>query len=168
MSERGRVAILISGRGSNMISLVDAMRSGAIDADPVVVLSNRPDAAGLERAQEFGIPTEVVDHSQFKPRRRHDQEVAERLQAYRPDLVCLAGYMRLLTPVMVDAFRGRMLNIHPSLLPAFPGLHAQQQALDYGVRVAGCTVHFVDEKCDHGPIVRQAAVAVEPEDDGSR
>lgn len=168
MPNRGRVAILISGRGSNMISLVEAMRDGRIPADPVVVLSNVPDAAGLERAREFGIATEVVDHRQHKPRRRHDLAVAERLKPYNVDLVCLAGYMRLLTPVMVEAFRGRMMNIHPSLLPAFPGLHAQRQAIQYGVRVAGCTVHFVDEECDHGPILRQASVEVAEGDDEQR
>ncbi len=164
MPERGRVGILISGRGSNMVSLVEAMRSGAIDADPVVVLSNVPAAEGLRRAEELGVATEVVDHKKVKPRRAHDAAVVETLQRYRVDLVCLAGYMRLLTPVMVDAFRHRMLNIHPSLLPAFPGLDAQRQALDYGVKVAGCTVHFVDEECDHGPILLQASVPVHDDD----
>ncbi len=160
MRERGRVGILISGRGSNMVSLVEAMRSGQIDAEPSVVLSNVPNAEGLRRAADFGIPTEVVDHKLVKPRRAHDAAVVDVLQRYQVDLVCLAGYMRLLTPVMVAAFRNRMLNIHPSLLPAFPGLEAQRQALEYGVKVAGCTVHFVDEKCDHGPILLQAAVPV--------
>jgi len=160
MAERGRVGILISGRGSNMVSLVEAIHSGQIDADAVVVLSNLPDAPGLRRAVEFGIPTELVDHKKIKPRRAHDAAVVAVLERYRVDLVCLAGYMRMLTPVMVEAFRNRMLNIHPSLLPAFPGLGAQRQAFEYGVKVAGCTVHFVDEKCDHGPILLQAAVPV--------
>jgi phosphoribosylglycinamide formyltransferase-1 len=164
MPDRGRVAILISGRGSNMVSLVEAMRRGDVPADPVVVLSNVASAEGLRRAEEFGIPTEVVDHRKVKPRAAHDRAVLEALTRYDVDLVCLAGYMRLLTPVMVEAFRGRMLNIHPSLLPAFPGLDAQRQALEYGVKVAGCTVHFVDEKCDHGPIVLQAAVPVLEDD----
>jgi len=160
MPDRGRVAILISGRGSNMVSLVEAMRRGDVPADPVVVLSNLPSAEGLARASEFGIPTEVVDHRKIKPRAVHDRAVIDMLNKYDVDLVCLAGYMRLLTPSMVDAYRGRLLNIHPSLLPSFPGLDAQRQALDHGVKVAGCTVHFVDEKCDHGSIVLQAAVPV--------
>jgi phosphoribosylglycinamide formyltransferase-1 len=160
MPERGRVAILISGRGSNMVSLVEAMRSGQIDAEPAVVLSNVPGAEGLRRAEELGVPTESVDHKSIKPRRAHDAAVVEALQGYSVDLVCLAGYMRLLSPVMVEAFRHRMLNIHPSLLPAFPGLDAQRQALEHGVKIAGCTVHFVDEKCDHGPILLQASVPV--------
>jgi phosphoribosylglycinamide formyltransferase-1 len=164
MPERGRVGILISGRGSNMVSLVEAMRSGRIDADPVVVLSNLPATEGLRRAAEFGIPTEIVDHREVKRRRAHDAAVVAILKRYEVDLVCLAGYMRLLSPVMVDAFRDRMLNIHPSLLPAFPGLDAQRQALEHGVKVAGCTVHFVDEKCDHGPILLQAAVPVLDDD----
>jgi len=164
MPERGRVGILISGRGSNMVSLVEAMRGGGIDAEPVVVVSNDPEAEGLRRAVEFGISTEVVDHRTVKPRRAHDTAVVEVLRRYDVDLVCLAGYMRLLTPVMVEAFRHRMLNIHPSLLPSFPGLHAQRQALDYGAKVAGCTVHFVDEECDHGPILLQAAVPVLDDD----
>jgi len=160
MPERGRVGILISGRGSNMVSLVEAMRSGRIHAQPAVVLSNVPGVEGLRRAAELGVPTEVVDHKAIKPRRAHDAAVVEVLQGYAVDLVCLAGYMRLLSPVMVEAFRNRMLNIHPSLLPAFPGLNAQRQALEYGVKIAGCTVHFVDEKCDHGPILLQASVPV--------
>ena len=160
MPERGRVAILISGRGSNMVSLVESMHRGEVAADPVVVLSNVPGAEGLQRAADLGVPTEVVDHRKVKPRRAHDADAAETLRRYDVDLVCLAGYMRLLTPVMVDAFGGRMLNIHPSLLPAFPGLDAQRQALDHGVKFSGCTVHFVDERCDHGPILLQAVVPV--------
>ncbi len=151
---------MISGRGSNMVALVEAMRSGQIDAEPGVVLSNVPEAEGLRRAADLGIPTEVVDHKKVRPRRAHDAAMVEVLQRYQVDLVCLAGYMRLLTPVMVAAFRDRILNIHPSLLPAFPGLDAQRQALEYGVKIAGCTVHFVDEECDHGPILLQASVAV--------
>jgi len=165
MSEKGRVGILISGRGSNMVALVEAMRAGRIAADPVVVLSNVPGAVGLERAAGWGIPTEVIDHKSVRPRDVHETAVVETLQHHRVDLVCLAGYMRLLTARMVGAFPGRILNIHPSLLPAFPGLHAQRQALEYGVKVAGCTVHFVDEECDHGPIAIQATVPVHEGDD---
>ena len=148
-----------------MVALVEAMRAGLIDADPAVVLSNVPGAAGLERAAGWGIPTEVIDHKTVRPRAVHEQAVVESLQRHRVELVCLAGYMRLLTARMVEAFPNRILNIHPSLLPSFPGLHAQRQALQYGVKVAGCTVHFVDEQCDHGPIVIQAAVPVESGDD---
>lgn len=164
MSERGRVGLLISGRGSNMVALVEAMRAGVIDADPAVVLSNVPDAPGLARAEAFGIPTAVVDSKLVRPRKVHEQQVIDILRSQRVDLVCLAGYMRLLSPLLVSAYHGRMLNVHPSLLPAFPGLDAQRQALDYGARVTGCTVHFVDELCDHGPIVLQAAVPVDDHD----
>jgi phosphoribosylglycinamide formyltransferase 1 len=162
---RGRVGILLSGRGSNMVSLVRAMREGRIDADPVVVISNVPDAPGLARAVEWAIPAEVVDSKEVKPRAVHEEKVLELLRRYEVDLVCLAGYMRLLSPLLVSAFRDRILNIHPALLPAFPGLHAQKQALDHGVKISGCTVHFVDEQCDHGPIVLQAAVPVLDADD---
>ena len=164
MSERGRVGILISGRGSNMVSLVQAMQDGTIHADPVVVLSNRPDAAGLQRVAEMDVPTEVVDHKSVKPRTEHERAVIEVLQRYRVDLVCLAGYMRLLSPRIVEEFRGRIFNIHPSLLPAFPGLDAQEQALEHGAKVAGCTVHVVDEECDHGPIIVQATVPIREDD----
>ena len=164
MSDRGRVGILISGRGSNMIALVDAMRSGEIDAEPALVLSNVPGAAGLAAAEERGVPTAVVDHKKVKPRKAHEAQVIEVLKQHDVDLVCLAGYMRLLTSAMVEAFPEKILNIHPSLLPAFPGLDAQRQALDYGVKVSGCTVHVVDEQCDHGPIVLQATVPVHDDD----
>jgi phosphoribosylglycinamide formyltransferase-1 len=164
MSEKGRVAILISGRGSNMVSLVEAMQDGRIPAVPVVVISNKPDAAGLDRALALGVPVEVVDQKQVRPRSIHETRVVELLNDYKVDLVCLAGYMRLLKKTFIQAFRGRIVNIHPSLLPSFPGLDAQGQALAYGVKTAGCTVHFVDEKCDHGPIIRQAAVPVLPGD----
>jgi phosphoribosylglycinamide formyltransferase-1 len=160
MSDRGRVGILISGRGSNMIALVDAMRRGEVPAEPALVLSNAPGAAGLEAAAERGVPTAVVDHREVKPRSAHEARVIQVLREHRVDLVCLAGYMRLLTPLMVSAFRNRIVNIHPSLLPAFPGLHAQRQALEHGVKTAGCSVHFVDEECDHGPIILQASVPV--------
>jgi len=164
MSERGRVAILISGRGSNMVALVEAMQRGEVSADPVLVLANVPGVTGLEEAERRGVATAVIDHRQVKPRRVHEERVIELLRDQRVDLVCLAGYMRLLSPVMVSAFRGRILNVHPSLLPAFPGLDAQRQALEYGVKFSGCTVHLVDEECDHGPIVLQATVPVHDDD----
>ena len=164
MSELGRVGVLISGRGSNMVALVDAMQAGRVPAEPAVVVSNAPEAAGLAAAAERGVPTAVVDPKQVKPRAVHEARMIEVLREHRVDLVCLAGYMRLLTPAMVSAFAGRILNIHPSLLPAFPGLHAQRQAIEYGVKFSGCTVHFVDEQCDHGPIVLQAAVPLHDDD----
>lgn len=165
MSEPIRVGILISGRGSNMVALVEAMQRGGMPAIPAVVLSNRPDAAGLERAKALGVPTEIVDHRIVKPREAHERAVVETLRRYRVDLVCLAGYMRLLSPFMVREFRNRILNIHPALLPSFPGLDAQHQALEHGVKISGCTVHIVDEECDHGPIVLQASVEVREDDD---
>ena len=164
MSERGRVAILVSGRGSNMAALVTAMREGRVAADPAVVISNRPMAAGLARARAWGIPTEVVDHRHVRPREEHERAVLEVLARYRVDLVCLAGYMRLLGKTFVHAFHHKMMNVHPALLPAFPGLDAQAQALHYGAKVAGCTVHFVDEVPDGGPIILQAAVPVLEDD----
>lgn len=140
------------------------MEEGRVPADPAVVVSNVPDAPGLELARAKGVPTAVVDHRGVKPREAHDRAVLGVLREHRVDLVCLAGYMRFLTPVFVDAYRGRILNVHPSLLPAFPGLDAQRQALEAGVKVSGCTVHVVDETLDHGPILLQAAVPVLPGD----
>jgi phosphoribosylglycinamide formyltransferase-1 len=160
MGERPRVAILISGRGSNMEALLDAMHAGAVPAEPAVVVSSRPEAAGLARAAERGVATAVVDPRAHRPRAEHERALLAVLREHGADLVCLAGYMRLLGATLVGAFPARMLNVHPSLLPAFPGLHAQRQALEHGVRVSGCTVHLVDEQCDHGPIVLQAAVPV--------
>lgn len=159
-ARRGRVGILISGRGSNMRALVEAMEAGRIDAMPAVVVANEPAAAGLAFARGRGIPVEVVDHRTVKPREAHEARILEILAAHEVDLVCLAGYMRLLSPRFIAAYRDRILNVHPALLPAFPGLDAQRQALEYGVKVAGCTVHVVDEACDHGPIVLQSAVPV--------
>jgi phosphoribosylglycinamide formyltransferase-1 len=164
MPDKGRVGILISGRGSNMVSLVQAMQDGTIAADPVIVVSNVADAKGLDRAKEMGVATAVVESKKVKPRAEHERNIIEVLQQHRVDLVCLAGYMRLLTPLMVSTFRQRIFNIHPSILPSFPGLHSQRQALEYGVKVSGCTVHVVDEECDHGPIVVQATVPVLDDD----
>ena len=147
-----------------MLALVRAMREGIVAAEPAIVISNVADAPGIDAAEALGVPTAVVDSTRVKPRAEHEARVIEILRRERVDLVCLAGYMRLLTPRMLAAFPGRILNIHPSLLPAFPGLHAQRQALSYGVKLAGCTVHVVDEECDHGPIVLQRAVAVLDDD----
>ena len=163
-TRRPRVGILISGRGSNMIALVTAMRDGAVPADPAVVISNVSHAPGLATAAGWGIATAVVDHTAIKPREAHERAVIEVLSRHRVDVVCLAGYMRRLSPLLVGTFSGRILNVHPALLPSFPGLDAQKSALDYGVKLAGCTVHLVDDEVDHGPIVLQATVPVFDDD----
>ena len=155
-----RVGILISGRGSNMVALADAAREGRIpNAEIVLVISDQPDAAGLAKAKERGIETLVVER-RGRAREDHDRELVAALRAREVDLVCLAGYMRILSPVFLEAYCGRILNIHPSLLPAFPGLDAQRQALECGVKWSGCSVHFVDETLDGGPIIAQRAVPV--------
>ena len=164
MTERTRIGILISGRGSNMIALADAVREGRVpDAEIAVVISDQPNAAGLAKAKDRGIETLVIERGGSK-RAEHDREVVTALQAHHVDLVCLAGYMRLLSREFIEAFRGRILNIHPSLLPSFPGLDAQKQAIEHGVKWTGCTVHFVDETLDGGPIIAQRVVPVEDDD----
>jgi phosphoribosylglycinamide formyltransferase-1 len=160
-----RLGILLSGRGSNFLAISEAIAQGRIaNALIAVVISNRRDAAGIPAARSAGFAAEIIE-PRGRPRAEHDAEIIACLQAHQVDLVCLAGYMRLLTAEFVRAFPQRILNIHPSLLPAFPGLDAQQQALDYGAAVSGCTVHFVDEQLDHGVIVLQKAVPVLPQDD---
>ncbi len=159
-----RLGILLSGRGSNFLAIDRAIREGRLpDAEIAVVLSNRTDAPGLAAARDLGLRAEAVP-AKGSSRVEHDERMVGRLREARTDLVCLAGYMRLLTPVFLRAFPQRVLNIHPSLLPAFPGLHAQRQALEYGVRVAGCSVHFVDEAVDGGVILCQRTVPVEDRD----
>lgn len=160
----GRFGVLVSGRGSNFAAIAEASRAGRIGAACAVVVSNVPGAPALERAASWGIPTAIVDSTAVRPREAHERRVAEILEEHGCDLVCLAGYMRRLSPFLVGRFRGRILNVHPALLPAFPGLDAQRQALEHGAKVAGCTVHFVDEELDHGPIVIQAAVPVLEDD----
>jgi phosphoribosylglycinamide formyltransferase-1 len=160
-----RLGILLSGRGSNFLAIAESIRSGRLKGVEVaVVLSNVAEAAGLQTARDFGLPTAVFV-SKGRKRAEHDADVIACLRAERVDLVCLAGYMRLLSPEFVAAFPNRILNIHPSLLPAFPGLEAQEQAFEYGVKVAGCTVHIVDEHLDHGVIVVQRAIPVLESDD---
>jgi phosphoribosylglycinamide formyltransferase-1 len=160
-----QLGILLSGRGSNFEAIARNVASGKIaDARIAIVISNRPDAGGIETAKRLGLETLVIP-SKGKEREAHDREVVAALQQRKVDLVCLAGYMRLLSPWFVKQFPQRILNIHPSLLPAFPGLEAQQQAFAYGVKVAGCTVHFVDEELDHGAIIIQKAVPVLGADD---
>jgi phosphoribosylglycinamide formyltransferase-1 len=157
------IGILISGRGSNMEAILDAIDDGRVAARAGVVISNVETAGGLERARARGIETVVLDHK-GRTREQHDERVVAELERRGVELVCLAGYMRLLSPLFVRAYRNRVLNIHPSLLPAFPGLHAQRQAVEYGAKVSGCTVHVVDEELDHGPIVLQRTVPVESDD----
>jgi phosphoribosylglycinamide formyltransferase 1 len=155
-----RVGVLISGRGSNLQAIIDATRAGRLDAQIALVVSNRADAYGLERARQAGVETLVRDHRAHPSRDAYEAVLVGDLQARGVELVCLAGFMRLLGATFVNAFPDRILNIHPALLPAFPGLHAQRQALEHGVKVSGATVHFVDTNLDAGPIVLQAAVPV--------
>jgi phosphoribosylglycinamide formyltransferase-1 len=155
-----RIGVLLSGRGSNFEALADSVTAGRIPgAEIAIVLSNREGAPGIEKAKQRGIPTKVIP-SKGLEREAYDRQVVAVLNEHKADLICLAGYMRLLSPFFVASFPNRILNIHPSLLPSFPGLESQRQALEYGVKFAGCTVHFVDENLDAGPIVLQAAVPV--------
>lgn len=164
MMAQARIGILISGRGSNMTALADAVREGRIpNARVAVVISDQANAAGLAKARERGIETLVVER-RGRPRPEHDREVVDALREREMDLVCLAGYMRVLSSEFIEAFRGRILNIHPSLLPSFPGLEAQKQAIEHGVKWTGCTVHFVDETLDGGRIIAQRAVPVSEDD----
>lgn len=159
-----RLAVLLSGRGSNFQAIHEAIQRGELEAEIVCVLSNRPDAPGIARAREYGYEAHVIDHKTFANRAAHEAEVLRVLDAARPDYIVLAGYMRLLSAAFVERYRNRILNIHPSLLPAFPGVDAQAQALQHGVKVSGCTVHLVDEHLDAGPILVQRTVPVLPTD----
>jgi phosphoribosylglycinamide formyltransferase-1 len=160
-----RLWILLSGRGSNFLAIADSIRQGKLrDTEIAVVISNRAEAPGIAAARELGLDARVIE-ARGRKRQEHDREIIAALCERQVDLVCLAGYMRLLSAGFVEAFPQRILNIHPSLLPAFPGLDAQRQALEYGVQVAGCTVHFVDEQLDHGVIVLQKQVPVLEDDD---
>ena len=163
-----RLGILISGTGSNMKSIVAACEAGEVPAEVAIVISNRADAPGIHWAADHGLETAVLSHKDCASREDHDRAVVDRLRSASVDWVCLAGYMRLLSAVFVDAFPDRILNIHPALLPSFPGLHGQQQAWEYGVKVSGCTVHLVDLELDHGPIVVQRSVPVLQGDDEER
>jgi phosphoribosylglycinamide formyltransferase 1 len=159
-----RLAVLLSGRGSNFAAIARASASGWIPIPIVAVISNRPDAAGLVHARDLGLPAHLVDHGKFPSREEHEAELAKLVSQAGADLIALAGYMRLLSPWFIERFRNRIVNIHPSLLPSFPGLDAQAQALAHGVRVSGCTVHLVDEQLDGGPILVQRAVEVMADD----
>ena len=159
-----KIGILISGRGSNMVALVDAVKSGQIpDSEIAVVISDKADAPGLEKARSRRVETVVIERK-GRTREEHDAEIAAELQKRGVELVCLAGYMRLLSPSFIKAFPNQIINIHPSLLPAFPGLDAQRQAFEAGVKVTGCTVHFVDEHLDNGPVILQKEVEVLDDD----
>lgn len=159
------IAVLISGRGSNLIALAEAIEAGAVPARIALVLSNELQARGLEKARELGLPTIAIAHCDYATRRDHEVAVLQTLAEAGAEWVCLAGYMRLLSADFVRRFEGRLLNIHPSLLPSFPGLDVQAQALEHGVKLSGCTVHLVDEGLDSGPIVVQRSVPVLDEDD---
>ncbi len=165
MSPRARAAVLVSGNGSNLQALLDASAAPDFPAEVVLVASNLPTAFALERARQAGVETLVLEHRAFASRDEFETRLAAELEARRVDLVCLAGFMRLLGPTFLRRFPRKVLNIHPALLPAFPGLHGPRQALAHGVKLAGCTVHLVDEGTDTGPIVAQAAVPVEDGDD---
>jgi len=160
------LAVLISGSGSNLQSIIDRTASGALDADIKVVVSNRAEAFGLERARTAGIPAVSLPHGNYPDRAEFDRALIETLHGHGVDTVAMAGFMRMVTPAFLQAFKGRVINIHPALLPSFPGTHGQRDAADYGVRIAGCSVHCVDEGMDSGPIIIQAAVPARPTDTG--
>lgn len=161
-----RIGVLISGRGTNLQALIDAQQSDDLGGKIVVVISNKSKALGLERARKAGIDTHIITKKEYPIREEHDARVVEILREYEVDLVVLAGYMRILSKVFVDAFKNRIINVHPSLLPAFKGVNAQWQAVEYGVRFSGCTTHFVDLDMDAGPIILQDVVEVLPDDTG--
>jgi len=160
----GRIGVLISGRGSHLRNLIACCKRGDISAQVVVVISNRANAPGLQYAAEAGIESIVLQHHSFPNRETYDQQIAKLLTDRKVDLVCLAGFLRLLSAEFVRRFPQKIMNVHPSLLPAFPGLHAQQQAIDYGVKLTGCTVHFIDEGLDSGPIILQNTIELIAED----
>lgn len=160
-----KLGVLISGGGSNLQSIIDGMESGALSAEIKLVISNEPDAFGLTRAERHGLKGAVLDHREFKGREDYEKRLVEELKAHDVELVILAGFMRLVSSTLLKAYPHRIMNIHPALLPSFPGVHVWQHQLDYGVKIAGCTVHFVDEGMDTGPIIMQAAVPVLEDDD---
>lgn len=165
MSKLLRIGVLASGGGTNLQAIIDRCQEGSLAAEIAVVITNKPGAGALERAAKAGIKTLCIDHRNFPQREAFDNAVVDALRQHQVDLVALAGFMRIITRTFIDAFPQRIINIHPALLPAFPGLHVQQQAIDYGARFSGCTVHFVDGGVDTGPIIMQAVVPILPEDD---
>ena len=164
-AEKLKIAVLASGSGSNLQAIIDEIAAGLLPAELCLVISDKPDAYALQRAQKANVPTKILLPQDFASRSDYDAQLEQILQAAKVEVVALAGYMRLVTPTLLNAFPQRVLNIHPALLPSFPGLHAQRQAFEYGVKVAGCTVHFVDEGMDSGPIILQAPVPVLDTDD---
>ena len=166
MARKVPIGVLLSGSGTNLQAIIDAVEAGKLDARIELVLSNKADAYGLVRAQKHGLPTAVLNHKDFSSREAYDEAIVALLRERGVDLVVLAGFMRLLSPVFVKAYSNRIMNIHPALLPSFPGLNVQQKAVEHGVRFSGCTVHFVNEECDEGPIIIQAVVPVFPDDTG--
>ncbi len=164
MAKQVSIGVLISGSGTNLQAIIDAIEGGRLDARIEVVISNKADAYGLVRARNHRIPTEVLNHKNFSSREAYDEALVALLGGRGVELVVLAGFMRLLSPVFVKAYSNRIMNIHPALLPAFPGLNVQQKAVEHGARFSGCTVHFVNEECDQGPIIIQAVVPVLPDD----
>lgn len=164
MARQVPIGVLLSGSGTNLQAIIDAIDAGKLDAKIEVVLSNKADAYGLTRAQNHAIPTEVLNHKDYSSREAYDEAVVKLLRERGVELVVLAGFMRLLSPVFVKAYSNRIMNIHPAVLPSFPGLHVQRMAVEHGVRFSGCTVHFVNEECDEGPIIIQAVVPVFPDD----
>lgn len=164
MEKKLRIGAIASGGGTNLQSIIDRCRDGSLDAEIALVVSNNPDAGALERARKAGIPCRCIDHRRFASREDFDREVVAALKEAGVELVVLAGFMRLISGVFLEEFPARIMNIHPALLPAFPGLHVQRKALDYGARFAGCTVHFVDGGVDTGPIIIQAVIPIHQDD----
>jgi phosphoribosylglycinamide formyltransferase-1 len=164
MADLLKLGVLISGNGSNMQSIIDHIEKGSLKAIIKIVISNNPDAYGITRAKKHGIPVAVIKNSDFKNKEEFDLELIRILRSNNVDLVILAGFMRIITPTLLNAFPQKVMNIHPALLPSFPGTHGQKQALEYGVKISGCTVHFVDEGVDTGPIIIQSAVQVFDDD----
>jgi len=158
------IGVLVSGRGTNLQAIIEAIREGKIEGEIKVVISDNPDAYALKRAKQNNIETEYINFKSFKNREDYDKKIIKTLEEKKIDLVVLAGYMRILSPFFINSYKNRIMNIHPALLPSFPGLHAQRQAVEYGVKVSGCTVHFVDEGVDSGPIILQKAVQVSADD----
>jgi len=164
MEKKVNIGVLVSGSGTNLQSIIDSVEKGLLDAVIKVIISNNPDSYALERAKKHNIPSVIIEKSDFKNREDFDRKMVEVLRSYSVELVAMAGFMRILSPVLLKAFPMRIINIHPAILPSFPGLHGQQKAFDYGVKFSGCTVHFADEGVDTGPVIIQAVVPVYDDD----
>ena len=164
MVKKIKIGVLVSGSGTNLQSIIDNCESGRIDATVEVVISDAPKAFAIERAKKHQIDTVIIERGKFKNRKTFEERIVSELKAHNVDLVCLAGFMRIIGKTLLGGFPGEIINIHPALLPSFPGLNGQKQAFDYGVKITGCTVHFVDDKVDHGPIICQSSVPVKEDD----